>query len=30
MVLNHLGYQSDAPMRSMCQHEKIAFFGGNQ
>lgn len=28
MVLN-LGYQSDAPMRSMCQHEKIAFFGGN-
>jgi hypothetical protein len=29
MVLN-LGYQSDAPMRSMCQREKIAFFGGNQ
>lgn len=29
MVLN-LSYQSDAPMRSMCQHEKIAFFGGNQ
>lgn len=29
MVLN-LGYQSDAPMRSMCQHAKIAFFGGNQ
>lgn len=29
MVLN-LGHQSDAPLRSMCQHEKIAFFGGNQ
>lgn len=29
MVL-YLGYQSDAPMRSMCQHKKIAFFGGNQ
>lgn len=29
MVLN-LGYQSDAPMRSMCQRGKIAFFGGNQ
>lgn len=29
MVLN-LGYQSDAPLRSMYQHKKIAFFGGNQ
>lgn len=28
MVL-YLGYQSDAPMRSMCQYAKIAFFGGN-